>query len=162
MVPKLLSQLNFSEEQNKRIQERTCILIEKVRAGAQSQNIIDQMMRQFPLSTHEGVLLMCLAEALLRIPDRSTRNALLRDKLSQADFKKYLNNPSSWIMKLATRGFSLGVALLKENESSPFKRALGKTSLPVMEKVADQAMRLLAGKFVLGSCLYRKRCSSLL
>jgi RHH-type proline utilization regulon transcriptional repressor/proline dehydrogenase/delta 1-pyrroline-5-carboxylate dehydrogenase len=111
------------------------------------------MMRQFPLSTHEGVLLMCLAEALLRIPDRSTRNALLRDKLSQADFKKYLNNPSSWVMKLATRGFSLGVALLKEYESSPFKRALGKTSLPVMEKIADQAMRLLAGKFVLGSTI---------
>jgi RHH-type proline utilization regulon transcriptional repressor/proline dehydrogenase/delta 1-pyrroline-5-carboxylate dehydrogenase len=153
LVPELLSQFNFSEEQNKRIQERTRILIEKVRAGAQSQSIIDQMMRQFPLSTHEGVLLMCLAEALLRIPDRSTRNALLRDKLSQADFKKYLNNPSSWAMKLATRGFSLGADLLKENESSPFKRALGKTSLPVMEKFADQAMRLLAGKFVLGSTI---------
>lgn len=150
-VSALLDQAFLSEKQKKDIQTQARVLIEKVRSDSHKQGITDQMMRQFPLSTGEGILLMCLAEALLRIPDQQTRNALLRDKLSQADFKKYLSQTSSWLIKAGTRGFAMGADLLNKGERDTLlKQSIANMSLPVIRTLADQGMRLLAEKFVSG------------
>ncbi|MGI4851125.1 MAG: bifunctional proline dehydrogenase/L-glutamate gamma-semialdehyde dehydrogenase PutA [Janthinobacterium lividum] len=116
--------------------------------------MIDQMMHQYPLSSTEGLLLMSLAEALLRIPDHATRRALLQDKMSQGDFKKYLDTSASWLMNLGTRGFDLSATLLKTQLQDSFlKKTLSKVSLPLIEQVSNQAMSLLAQKFIFGQTI---------
>jgi RHH-type proline utilization regulon transcriptional repressor/proline dehydrogenase/delta 1-pyrroline-5-carboxylate dehydrogenase len=152
LVPVLLAQLDITERQKENIQIQARFLIEKVRAQAHSVPLIDQVMRQFPLSAPEGVLLMCLCEALLRIPDMNTRISLLRDKLSQADFRKYLKSTSSWIMTLTTKSFALSRELFQKNEEDSYlKNAIEKISLPALEKIMNHSMKLFTGKFVLGS-----------
>ena len=66
-------------------------LIEQVRARNDAVHVIDSLLLQYSLDTHEGILLMCLAEALMRIPDADTADALIKDKLSVADWKAHLS-----------------------------------------------------------------------
>src|SRR5215470_334319 len=64
--------------------------VEGVRVRAQGQAGVESLLQQYDLSTQEGVLLMCVAEALLRIPDATTADALIRDKLARGDWERYL------------------------------------------------------------------------
>lgn len=156
LVAQLLDKAILDEALLKKIEGRADQLVAHVRQRAQNQDMVDAFMQQYELSTQEGVLLMCLAEALLRVPDVSTAKALVRDKLCQADFEKYLKEENSSLINASTRALQMTADLLKnvddnESWSSRVKGLLARSGEPLIRRAAFQAMRLLSNKFVMGS-----------
>ena len=84
-------------------------LVERVRDVAQSGEGVEAFLQQYSLDTHEGILLMCLAEALLRIPDAATADALIQDKLAVADWKNHLSNSDSILVNASHGDYCLRV-----------------------------------------------------
>ena len=82
-------------------------LIEQVRADDGAIHMIDALLLEYSLDTREGILLMCLAEALMRVPDAETADALIRDKLSVADWKSHLKHSDSVLVNASTWGLLL-------------------------------------------------------
>lgn len=158
VVENLLKEISFTGEQGRRIQARAHELVMRMRTDKEKGDVTDAFMQKFPLSNPEGVLLMCLAEALLRIPDKSTAKALLEDKLLQADFRKHLGQSSSTLVNLSTRGLTMARDLLKGGSGEGgiidrLKTALAQTSEPLIRQSALQAMQMLANKFVMGKTI---------
>lgn len=91
-LEQLLPLATPSESEKQQITDKTTSLIETIRADKTSIQMIDALLLEYSLDTQEGILLMCLAEALMRIPDAATADALIRDKLSVADWKSHLKN----------------------------------------------------------------------
>ncbi len=89
-VNALLQQIKFSEDAQQRIDALARRLVIAVREKSQAQGSIDAFMQEYDLSSQEGVVLMCLAEALLRIPDDETADRLIQDKLGSADWGSHL------------------------------------------------------------------------
>jgi RHH-type proline utilization regulon transcriptional repressor/proline dehydrogenase/delta 1-pyrroline-5-carboxylate dehydrogenase len=87
-VRELLALAALPEAERSAAQATAADLVRRVRARARDQGAIEAFMRQYDLGSEEGVLLMCVAEALLRIPDQATADALIRDKLGDANWKR--------------------------------------------------------------------------
>ncbi|RKF19474.1 bifunctional proline dehydrogenase/L-glutamate gamma-semialdehyde dehydrogenase PutA [Alginatibacterium sediminis] len=117
---------------------------------------IDAFLQQYSLETQEGIILMCLAEALLRIPDAATADALIEDKLSGADWNKHLKGSDSLLVNASTWGLMLTgklVSLDKTVEDKPapmLGRLINKMGEPVIRQAMYAAMKLMGGQFVLG------------
>ncbi|HWU70758.1 MAG TPA: bifunctional proline dehydrogenase/L-glutamate gamma-semialdehyde dehydrogenase PutA, partial [Pseudoxanthomonas sp.] len=131
-------------------------LVQRVRARAQDQGAIEAFMRQYDLGSEEGVLLMCVAEALLRIPDQDTADALIRDKLGDADWEKHLGQSDSVLVNASTWGLMLTGKLVSLNDLTranvrgAFKRLVGRVGEPVIRLAVRQAMRIMGHQFVMG------------
>ncbi|MDO8274463.1 MAG: trifunctional transcriptional regulator/proline dehydrogenase/L-glutamate gamma-semialdehyde dehydrogenase, partial [Serpentinimonas sp.] len=82
-------------------------LVERTRVRAADPELVQAFMRQYDLSSEEGVLLMCVAEALLRIPDEGTADRLIRDKLGEADWKRHMGQSDSVLVNASTWGLML-------------------------------------------------------
>ncbi|TBV06607.1 trifunctional transcriptional regulator/proline dehydrogenase/L-glutamate gamma-semialdehyde dehydrogenase [Stutzerimonas kirkiae] len=119
--------------------------------------IVQGLLQEFSLSSQEGVALMCLAEALLRIPDKGTRDALIRDKISHGNWQPHLGNSPSLFVNAATWGLLLtGKLVSTHNEaglSSSLNRVIGKSGEPLIRKGVDMAMRLMGEQFVTGESI---------
>lgn len=117
---------------------------------------IDAFLHQYGLATDEGVALMCLAEALLRVPDAHTADALIRDKIGDIDWAEHLGESSSTFVNAATFSLMLTGEVLDRPEQAQkgmgttFKRAVNRLGEPVIRKATLQAMRILGGQFVYG------------
>ncbi|MGF1688213.1 bifunctional proline dehydrogenase/L-glutamate gamma-semialdehyde dehydrogenase PutA [Photobacterium japonica] len=136
--------------------EQARLLIERVRADQQAVQMIDALLLEYSLDTQEGILLMCLAEALMRIPDAATADALIRDKLSVADWKSHLKHSDSLFVNASTWGLMLTgkvVALDANEDGTPshvINRLVSKCSEPVIRQAMHQAMKIMGHQFVLG------------
>ncbi|MBA4118023.1 MAG: bifunctional proline dehydrogenase/L-glutamate gamma-semialdehyde dehydrogenase [Candidatus Puniceispirillum sp.] len=154
IVAALLGAASLSPAQLEGISKEADALVTYVRGRAAKPDMVDAFMHAYELSTQEGVLLMCLAEALLRIPDTATARELLRDKLGQADFEKYLGQGKTSLTRASTRALKIAADLLrapsKESWASRVKGLVAKSGEPVIRRAAFQAMRLLSNKFVMG------------
>jgi RHH-type proline utilization regulon transcriptional repressor/proline dehydrogenase/delta 1-pyrroline-5-carboxylate dehydrogenase len=119
--------------------------------------IVQGLLQEFSLSSQEGVALMCLAEALLRIPDKGTRDALIRDKISTGNWQPHLGNSPSLFVNAATWGLLLtGKLVATHNETgltSSLSRIIGKSGEPMIRKGVDMAMRLMGEQFVTGETI---------
>ncbi len=119
--------------------------------------IVQGLLQEFSLSSQEGVALMCLAEALLRIPDKGTRDALIRDKISTGNWQPHLGNSPSLFVNAATWGLLLtGKLVATHNEAgltSSLSRIIGKSGEPMIRKGVDMAMRLMGEQFVTGETI---------
>lgn len=139
-----------------RIEDRATQLIEQVRADDGAIHMIDALLLEYSLDTREGILLMCLAEALMRIPDGDTADALIRDKLSIADWKRHLSQSDSLLVNASTWGLLLTgkvVTLDEREDGTPagvINRLVNRLSEPVIRKVMQQAMKIMGHQFVLG------------
>ncbi|WP_375291257.1 bifunctional proline dehydrogenase/L-glutamate gamma-semialdehyde dehydrogenase PutA [Qipengyuania sp.] len=117
---------------------------------------IDAFLHQFGLATEEGIALMCLAEALLRVPDATTADALIRDKIGDIDWAEHLGESSSTFVNAATFSLMLTGEVLERPEEhqrgmgKTLKRAIGRLGEPVIRKATVQAMRIMGGQFVFG------------
>ena len=117
---------------------------------------IDAFLHQYGLNTEEGIALMCLAEALLRVPDGRTADALIRDKIGEIDWREHLNESDSTFVNAATFSLMLTGEVLERPEQT--QKALGRTlrgamnrlGEPVIRQATFQAMRILGGQFVFG------------
>ena len=138
------------------IASRATKIIEQVRNNDESINMIDALLLQYSLDTREGILLMCLAEALMRIPDNPTADALIRDKLSVADWKKHLSQSDSILVNASTWGLLLTgkVVNLDAREDNSAGGIIGKLvnrlGEPVIRQAVNQAMKIMGRHFVLG------------
>lgn len=154
-LEQLLPLATPSESEKQQITDKTTSLIEAIRADKTSIQMIDALLLEYSLDTQEGILLMCLAEALMRIPDSATADALIRDKLSVADWKSHLKNSDSVFVNASTWGLMLTgkVVGLSSNEQSAgqaLNRLVNKLSEPVIRKAMHQAMKVMGHQFVLG------------
>ncbi|VEH67820.1 bifunctional proline dehydrogenase/pyrroline-5-carboxylate dehydrogenase [Rodentibacter pneumotropicus] len=107
-IDQLMATLDFTEEQEKRITDHATDLINKLRHIKQKQYGADALMEEFSLSSEEGVALMCLAEALLRIPDDKTRDDLIYEKLQDGNWRSHLGNSKSIFINAASYGLMFG------------------------------------------------------
>src|SRR5450432_1987266 len=114
VVEQLLKAAELPPETLDRIAQRARDLVQKVRGARLGQGGLDAFLHEYELSSREGVVLMCLAEALLRIPDAETANLLINDKLADADWRQHLGgsdslfvNASTWALMLTGRVVSL-------------------------------------------------------
>ncbi|MFA0607820.1 bifunctional proline dehydrogenase/L-glutamate gamma-semialdehyde dehydrogenase PutA [Vibrio sp. 10N.222.49.B4] len=154
-LEQLLPLATPSESEKQQITDKTTSLIEAIRADKTSIQMIDALLLEYSLDTQEGILLMCLAEALMRIPDSATADALIRDKLSVADWKSHLKNSDSVFVNASTWGLMLtgkvvGLSSKEQSAGQAVNRLVNKLSEPVIRKAMHQAMKVMGHQFVLG------------
>ena len=155
-VRELLEQARLPATEQAQAQKLAVDLVKRVRARAQDQGAIEAFMRQYDLGSEEGVLLMCVAEALLRIPDQDTADKLIRDKLGDADWEKHLGQSDSVLVNASTWGLMLTGKLVNLNDLTradvpgAFKRLVGRVGEPVIRLAVRQAMRIMGHQFVMG------------
>ena len=129
-------------------------LIEGARAHKASG--IDAFLQQYGLDTEEGIALMCLAEALLRVPDAATADALIRDKIGSIEWGEHLGESSSTFVNAATFSLMLTGEVLdppderQRGMGGVLKRAINRLGEPVIRTATGQAMKILGGQFVFG------------
>ena len=131
-------------------------LVEALR-GRPRAGVVEGVIQEFALSSQEGVALMCLAEALLRIPDRATRDALIRDKISVGDWQAHLGHSPSLFVNAATWGLLITGKLVATSSETGLTQALtrmiGRGGEPLIRKGVDMAMRLMGEQFVCGQTI---------
>src|SRR5262245_9342055 len=138
-----------------RVAVRARDLIGAIRAQSGRLGGIDDMLREYSLSTKEGLALMVLAEALLRVPDSETADRLIEDKLGQGDFAHHearsqalLVNASAWALGISTRIIQPG-----ETPDGIIGQLAKRLALPAVRTAVRQAMRVLGNHFVLGQTI---------
>ena len=155
-VRELLAQATLPEADRAAAQATAADLVRRVRARARDQGAVEAFMRQYDLGSDEGVLLMCVAEALLRIPDQGTADALIRDKLGDANWKRHLGQSDSVLVNASTWGLMLTGKLVdladdtKRDVHGAFQRLIGRAGEPVIRLAVRQAMKIMGHQFVLG------------
>ena len=155
-VNEMLSQATLPPAESDLVLARATELVARVRAKAHEQSAVESFMREYDLSSEEGVLLMCVAEALLRIPDKATADKLISDKLGEANWESHLGKSDSLFVNAGTWGLMLTGKLVtladetQRNFVGAFKRLIGRTGEPVIRLAVRQAMRIMGHQFVMG------------
>ncbi len=153
----LLAGLHLSDEQLDQIENIARNLVVKVRESGVKQGGVEALLQEYDLSSQEGVMMMCLAEALLRIPDTETADRLIRDKLSQAEWETHLGKSSSFFVNASTWGLLLTghiVQLAPEMIHQPrsfFSRLVGRSGEPVIRIATKRAMKIIGQQFIIGT-----------
>jgi RHH-type proline utilization regulon transcriptional repressor/proline dehydrogenase/delta 1-pyrroline-5-carboxylate dehydrogenase len=155
-VPFLVGQARLSASVAAETNAMATKLVEAMRKK-QTGKGVEGLIHEFSLSSQEGVALMCLAEALLRIPDRATRDALIRDKISKGDWRSHMGQAPSLFVNAATWGLMITGKLVTTNSetglSSALTRLIGRGGEPLIRKGVDMAMRLMGEQFVTGETI---------
>ncbi|MCB1600722.1 MAG: bifunctional proline dehydrogenase/L-glutamate gamma-semialdehyde dehydrogenase PutA [Xanthomonadales bacterium] len=155
-VADLLRVAEMDADLKSRIHDTAADLVRRVRARKADQSPVESFMRQYDLSSEEGVLLMCVAEALLRIPDADTADKLISDKLGEANFEAHAGKSDSLLVNAGTWGLMLTGKLVrigedtKRNFFGAFKRLISRSGEPVVRLATRQAMRIMGHQFVMG------------
>ncbi|EEZ75318.1 bifunctional proline dehydrogenase/pyrroline-5-carboxylate dehydrogenase [Neisseria lactamica ATCC 23970] len=155
-VQDMLQRAQMTDEERQAASELARRLVTQVRAGRTKAGGVDALMHEFSLSSEEGIALMCLAEALLRIPDNATRDRLIADKISDGNWKSHLNNSPSLFVNAAAWGLLITGKLTATNDkqmSSALSRLIGKGGAPLIRQGVNYAMRLLGKQFVTGQTI---------
>src|SRR3546814_212641 len=156
VVRHLLDAASLPHDSQDKIAEQARGLVAAVRRERVGLGGLDAFLHEFELSSREGVVLMCLAEALLRVPDAATVDRLIQDKIAEADWEAHLGrsdslfvNASTWALMLTGR-----VVKLRRDEVHDFAGTLRdmvrKSGEPVIRSAVTQAMRILGRRFVMG------------
>ncbi len=156
----LMAQARMSAEQAARTDALARQLVIGMREGPQQggrAGRVQSLMQEYALSSDEGVALMCLAEALLRIPDAATRDALIRDKIGQGDWHQHVGNSPSLFVNAASWGLLLTGKLVATHSEgallSSLTRLVGKSGEPLIRKGVQLAMQMLGEQFVTGETI---------
>ena len=156
LVQQLLDIADIGEAGRARIGKQAEALVRAVRENTRKDGGIDAFLQQYDLSSQEGVLLMCIAEALLRIPDADTADKLIADKVTSANWQDHLGASDSLFVNASTWGLMLTGNLLKLDEATirdPAKylgKMVGRAGEPVVRTAMRQAMRIMGHQFVMG------------
>ncbi len=126
-------------------------------AGAGREGRVQRLLQEYALSSQEGIALMCLAEALLRIPDAPTRDALIRDKIARGDWDAHLGRSASMFVNAATWGLLLTGKLVATHSEPGLSSAVGRLVAsggePLIRRGMDLAMRMMGEQFVTGQTI---------
>ncbi|MFN3238871.1 MAG: proline dehydrogenase family protein, partial [Pseudomonadales bacterium] len=152
----LMSSAGIDPGQRTRIQERAVQLIEAMRESGKP-GLMETFLAEYGLSTNEGIALMCLAEALLRVPDAGTIDDLIEDKIAPHDWQSHFGHSSSSIVNASTVALMLTGRVLDEDNTSSVSGLLNRTvkrlGEPVVRVAVKQAMREMGNQFVLGQSI---------
>ena len=156
-VQDMLQRAQMTDEERNAASELARRLVTQVRSSRTKASGVDALMHEFSLSSEEGVALMCLAEALLRIPDNATRDRLIADKISEGNWKSHLNNSPSLFVNAAAWGLLITGKLTtntsEKNMGSALSRMISKGGAPLIRQGVNYAMRLLGKQFVTGQTI---------
>jgi Proline dehydrogenase len=155
-IQNLLEILDWDSASEAKIKQVATNLIQKVRDNRIDGGGVDALMQEFKLSSQEGIALMCLAESLLRIPDKYTQNKLIQDKIKTGDWRSHTHgdnffvNASSW-------GLLLTGKLVSADDSASLTagliRTIGKFGEPIIRKSMETAVRFMGNQFVMGESI---------
>jgi RHH-type proline utilization regulon transcriptional repressor/proline dehydrogenase/delta 1-pyrroline-5-carboxylate dehydrogenase len=136
---------------------------ERSRASGRA-GLVQGLLQEFALSSQEGVALMCLAEALLRVPDAATRDALIRDKISHGNWQQHVGASPSLFVNAAAWGLLLTGRLVATHSdvglSASLRRIVSRGGEPLIRKGVDMAMRMMGEQFVTGETIEQALANS--
>ena len=156
LVSELAAAADPGDTQRAKILDTAAQLVRAVRENTSKEGGIDAFLQQYDLSSEEGVLLMCIAEALLRIPDADTADKLIADKITSAKWSDHLGESDSLFVNASTWGLMLTGQLLKfdavsgNNPINLLGKLAGRAGEPVVRTAMRQAMRIMGHQFVMG------------
>jgi RHH-type proline utilization regulon transcriptional repressor/proline dehydrogenase/delta 1-pyrroline-5-carboxylate dehydrogenase len=146
----LLRDAALDSDSRRRVENRALAMLGELRA-AQSSGWVNQFLQEYRLNTSEGIALLSLAEAFLRVPDPETADQLIADKLGNADWRSHKGKSHSTLVNSATWGLVIGRALVSESQqASALKRLLSRAGEPFVRQAVGAAMRLMGEIFVMG------------
>jgi len=155
-VPPLIEAATLPAAAAGRVKATATKLVTTLRAKPKSQGV-EGLIHEYSLSSEEGVSLMCLAEALLRIPDNATRDALIRDKVSTGDWLKHVSADNSLFVNAATWGLAVTGKLIdpidQRGLSGALTKLLARGGEPLIRRAVDLAVRLMGEQFVTGETI---------
>lgn len=152
----LLLEAELPQDALTRIQDTARKLVIAVRKRRLGKGGLDAFLFEYDLSSEEGVALMCLAEALLRIPDNDTIDKLIKDKITQPDWEQHLGKSKSTFVNAATWALMLTGKVISHERASSFnlssvlQRLTRRSGEPVIREAVSQAMKILGRQFVMG------------
>jgi RHH-type proline utilization regulon transcriptional repressor/proline dehydrogenase/delta 1-pyrroline-5-carboxylate dehydrogenase len=155
-VKRLIAIADPSSKEMLEINSTARPLIEKTRKSTKGAHIVDKLLQEYSLSDEDGITLMCLSEALLRVPDSATRNALIKDKLTAADWKTHLAGDNSLFVNASTWGLLIAGRFVKTGSvnhgdaSTGLQKLLYKCGAPTLRGAMKVAMQIIGEYFVLG------------
>ena len=154
-LPQLIAMAKLTAADRQHIHEAATHLVEEVRSAA-APGVMEVFLAEYGLSTDEGVALMCLAEALLRVPDASTIDALIEDKIAPSDWGKHLGQSTSSLVNASTWALMLTGRVLEEAPTGPvghLRGAIKRLGEPVIRTAVSAAMKEMGRQFVLGETI---------
>jgi len=151
----LLSSAQLSPDQDKRIDRTATRLIEAIRSRATGFGGVEDLLREFSLSTKEGLALMVLAEALLRVPDAHTVDQFIEDKLGKGDFIHHETRSSAFLVNASVWALGLSARIVRDDDTpqGTLGQLARRIGLPAIRAATRQAMRLMGNHFVLGETI---------
>ena len=159
-VQNLIDQTEIDQELNQKIYDLAFNLAHSLRDRKSSggkAGIVQGLLQEFALSSQEGIALMCLAEALLRIPDSATRDLLIKDKINQGNWKDHLGQSNLMFVNAAAWGLMLTGKLMEtpkqQSLSSMLTSLLARSGRGIIRKAVDVAMRMMGEQFVTGETI---------
>lgn len=152
----LVSSANIDYGMRRNIQDRAVSLIERMRSSG-NPGLMELFLAEYGLSTNEGIALMCLAEALLRVPDPGTIDELIEDKITPYDWHSHMGKSGSSLVNASTVALMLTGRVLDEDNTASVSGLLNRTvkrlGEPVVRTAVKQAMREMGNQFVLGQTI---------
>ena len=156
LVGGLIERAVFTDDERRRISESARTLVEAARADVAKQGGIDAFMHEYGLSSDEGIILMCLAEALLRIPDADTADRFIAEKIAGGQWERHRGHSDSTLVNASTWALMLTGRIVKLREArganpwEALKRLAARSGEPFIRQAVRQAVKLLGDQFVLG------------
>jgi RHH-type proline utilization regulon transcriptional repressor/proline dehydrogenase/delta 1-pyrroline-5-carboxylate dehydrogenase len=148
----LVAQAGLDAGQRVAITARAAELVRRIRAEAKP-SMMEHFLAEYGLSTREGVALMCLAEAMLRVPDRQTIDALIEDKIAPSDWGRHLGEATSSLVNASTWALMLTGKVLDDDQAGTLRRMVRRLGEPVIRSAVGRAMKEMGRQFVLGQTI---------
>ena len=158
-VEHILPEAEVNVSARSRAWERARKMVLQIRRDQEGNGAIDALLSEYSLSSEEGVVLMCLAEALLRVPDKNTQDALIRDKISQGQWSSHLGTSDSLFVNASSWGLLVtgSVVSYKDTRTKDrfglLKKTIGRLGEPVIRKSMNFAMKIMGKQFVMGETI---------
>jgi RHH-type proline utilization regulon transcriptional repressor/proline dehydrogenase/delta 1-pyrroline-5-carboxylate dehydrogenase len=159
LMQELMQSAQFDANTWKRIQTRSKALVQTVRQQRLKAGGLDAFMAEYDLSSNEGIALMCLAEALLRIPDKFTADKLIRDKICGADWQSHIGKSESTFVNATTWSLMLTGKFIDRDQqkhsylSKTWRGFVNRNSDTVVRNAVRKAMQILGKQFVMGETI---------
>ncbi|PHS29194.1 MAG: delta-1-pyrroline-5-carboxylate dehydrogenase [Robiginitomaculum sp.] len=146
----------LSAKEQSQVHKSAIALVKKARKTNHAKGMMESFLQEFCLSNKEGIALMCLAEALLRVPDAQTKDALIAEKIGTGDWGSHAGQSDSFLVNASTWGLMLTGKLIepdsgfKKDPAGYMRRLAGRVGEPAIRAGVMQAMRIMGEQFVLG------------